>query len=164
MSPIAAYVSRSDETTRCHFCPNNCARTFIDARTPDGSTSRYISGFSCEKGTVESVDALKKLTAHRKDLRLKYPNLVDYESKVLFRSFYTPEPIPAADALIDSVEVKRTILGGVRKTPVRRPFRRSPDAALEKRRRLARLAELELEDVADLNHDSPPVVSGAKMV
>ena len=131
-----AYVSRNDETTRCHFCPNNCARTFIDARTPDGSTSRYISGFSCEKGTVESVDALKKLTAHRKDLRLKYPNLVDYESKVLFRSFYTPEPIPAADALIDSVEVKRTILGGVRKTPVRRPFRRSPDAALEKRRRL----------------------------
>jgi hypothetical protein len=44
----------NDESTRCHFCPNNCARTFIDTETPDGPTSRYISGFSCEKGTVES--------------------------------------------------------------------------------------------------------------
>ena len=44
----------NDESTRCHFCPNNCARTFIDTKTPDGRTSRYISGFSCEKGTVES--------------------------------------------------------------------------------------------------------------
>jgi hypothetical protein len=50
-------VARNDESTRCHFCPNDCARTFIDARTPDGRTTRYISGFSCEKGTVESVEA-----------------------------------------------------------------------------------------------------------
>src|SRR5207247_9301326 len=101
-----AYTSRNDESTRCHFCPNNCARTFIDARTPDGSTSRYISGFSCEKGTVESVEALKALTARRKDLRLKYPNLVDYESKVLFRSFYAPEPFPEGGAAIEAVEVR----------------------------------------------------------
>ncbi len=44
----------NDETTTCHFCPNHCSRTFIDTKTPDGRTSRYISGFSCEKGTVES--------------------------------------------------------------------------------------------------------------
>src|SRR5436190_4895918 len=25
------YASRNDDSTRCHFCPNNCARTFIDA-------------------------------------------------------------------------------------------------------------------------------------
>src|SRR5687768_15331657 len=30
------YESRTDETTRCHFCPNNCSRTFIDTSTPDG--------------------------------------------------------------------------------------------------------------------------------
>ena len=69
-----AYTSRNDETTRCHFCPNDCARTFIDAQTPDGRTSRYISGFSCEKGTVESAAALKVLTERRKDLRLGNPN------------------------------------------------------------------------------------------
>ena len=27
----------NDESTRCHFCPNNCARTFIDTKTPDGA-------------------------------------------------------------------------------------------------------------------------------
>ena len=128
------YVTRNDESTRCHFCPNTCARTFIDARTPDGSTTRYIAGFSCEKGAVESTEALKALTARRKDLRLRFPNLVDYESKVLFRSFYTARPLPAADAVVDDVEVRKTLFGGVKRTPVRRPFQRSPEAAQERRR------------------------------
>ena len=35
------YESRNDESTRCHFCPNLCARTFIDTQTPDGNTARY---------------------------------------------------------------------------------------------------------------------------
>ncbi|MFN7141577.1 MAG: BadF/BadG/BcrA/BcrD ATPase family protein, partial [Limisphaerales bacterium] len=90
------YSSKNDESTKCRFCPNNCARTFIDTRTPDGRTSRYISGFSCEKGTVESKDALKELTAKRKQLKEKFPNLVDYEAKLAFRSFYTPQPLPEA--------------------------------------------------------------------
>jgi activator of 2-hydroxyglutaryl-CoA dehydratase/predicted nucleotide-binding protein (sugar kinase/HSP70/actin superfamily) len=128
------YSTRNDESTRCRFCPNNCARTFVDARTPDGGTSRYISGFSCEKGTVESVEALKALTARRKDLRVTYPNLVDYESKVLFRSFYTPAPLPEAGTLMDDVEVTATWLGGVKKRPVRRPFQRSSAATAERRR------------------------------
>jgi hypothetical protein len=43
------------------------SRTFIDTKTPDGKTSRYISGFSCEKGTVESEEAmLKELNKERK--------------------------------------------------------------------------------------------------
>lgn len=131
-----AYITRNDETTRCHFCPNNCSRTFIDASTPDGGTSRYISGFSCEKGTVESVEALKSLSARRKDLRLRFPNLVDYESKVLFRSFYTPKPLPDETAAIDDVEVRTTFFGGVKRTAVRRTFRRSPEAARERRRQM----------------------------
>src|SRR5262249_44802052 len=117
-------------------CPNDCARTFIDARTPDGGTSRYISGFSCEKGTVESPEALKALTARRKDLRLKFPNLVDYESKVLFRSFYTPAPVPGAGTIIDDVAVRTRWFGGVKKRPVRRPFARSSAAAQDRRRRV----------------------------
>ncbi len=27
-----AYTSKNDEETRCHFCPNECSRTFIDTR------------------------------------------------------------------------------------------------------------------------------------
>ncbi|HVR86265.1 MAG TPA: BadF/BadG/BcrA/BcrD ATPase family protein, partial [Planctomycetota bacterium] len=119
------YVSKNDESTVCHFCPNNCSRTFIDTKTPDGRTSRYISGFSCEKGTVESLDALKALEAKRKSLKTRYPNLVEYESKLAFRHFYTPAPLPAPGSLIDDVRVTKTLFGGVRKTPVRRPIRLS---------------------------------------
>ncbi len=131
-----AYVSRNDETTRCHFCPNECARTFIDAATPDGRTSRYVSGFSCEKGTVESVEALKALTARRKDLKLRYPNLVDYESKLVFRSFYQPEPLPEPGTVVDSIKVTQSVLGKIKRQPVRRVFSRSPQAAVDRRRLL----------------------------
>ena len=55
------YMTKNDEETVCHFCPNECKRTFIDTSRPDGSSTRYISGFSCEKGTVESKDAMLSL-------------------------------------------------------------------------------------------------------
>jgi activator of 2-hydroxyglutaryl-CoA dehydratase/predicted nucleotide-binding protein (sugar kinase/HSP70/actin superfamily) len=119
------FTSINDESTVCHFCPNNCSRTFIDTKTPDGRTSRYISGFSCEKGTVESLDALKALEAKRKALKTKYPNLVEYESKLAFRHFHNPAPLPAEGTIVDDVEVKKTILGSVKKVPIRRPIRRS---------------------------------------
>jgi len=128
------FTSVNDESTVCHFCPNNCSRTFIDTRTPDGRTSRYISGFSCEKGTVESVDALRTLEAKRKDQKAKYPNLVDYEARLAFRHFYTPKPIPAEGERIDDVELGKTWLGKVTRTPVRRPIRRSSPEAAEKRK------------------------------
>ena len=68
-----AYQTLNDESTVCHFCPNNCSRTFIDTKTPDGRTSRYISGFSCEKGTVESKDALKELVRERNIIKPGFP-------------------------------------------------------------------------------------------
>jgi activator of 2-hydroxyglutaryl-CoA dehydratase/predicted nucleotide-binding protein (sugar kinase/HSP70/actin superfamily) len=127
------YITLNDETTTCHFCPNHCSRTFIDTRTPDGRTSRYISGFSCEKGTVESVDALRALERRRKDLKTHYPNLVDYEARLAFRHFYTPEPVPSDGTVIDDIAVLRTMLGGVRRRPIRRPIRRSSEEAAERR-------------------------------
>jgi predicted nucleotide-binding protein (sugar kinase/HSP70/actin superfamily)/activator of 2-hydroxyglutaryl-CoA dehydratase len=130
------YTSRTDETTTCQFCPNHCSRTFIDTRTPDGRTSRYISGFSCEKGTVESVDALRALEQKRKSLKTAYPNLVDYEARLAFRRFYTPEPVPPAGTVIDDVEVTRTVFGGVRRRPVRRLIRRSHEAEAVRRARI----------------------------
>ena len=79
------YTSRTDEETRCTFCENNCSRTFIDTETPDGEVSRYIAGFSCEKGTVESKEAVTLLNKERKKLKAEYPNLVDYEANMVFR-------------------------------------------------------------------------------
>jgi activator of 2-hydroxyglutaryl-CoA dehydratase/predicted nucleotide-binding protein (sugar kinase/HSP70/actin superfamily) len=88
------YTSRNDEGTVCHFCPNACKRTFIDTRTPDGGTSRYIAGFSCENGTVESKEELKRVAQHRKALRGEFPNLVQYEAELAFTAFFKPEALP----------------------------------------------------------------------
>ena len=40
-------------------------------------TSRYISGFSCEKGMVESKDAMEALVKERRKIMKEFPNLVD---------------------------------------------------------------------------------------
>ena len=129
------WKATNDETTRCHFCPNLCARTFIDTASPDGSSARYISGFSCEKGTVESEEAMLALTADRKKVMKKFPNLVDSESKLLFRHFYDQRPMPADGAKKMDVEVRRTITGA-RRIQVERTFERSSPEAWEKRRRI----------------------------
>ncbi|MDQ8153345.1 MAG: BadF/BadG/BcrA/BcrD ATPase family protein [Gemmatimonadota bacterium] len=131
-----AYQARNDESTRCGFCPNQCSRTFIDTVTPTGRTSRYISGFSCEKGTVESVDSLRALQRDRAALKKAYPNLVDYEAGLLFRDFFEAAPLPAAGTPVDDVEVTTGLFGRVRRREVRRGFARSDDAAAERRRQL----------------------------
>jgi len=120
-----AYTTKNDASSVCHFCPNHCSRTFIDTRTPDGRTSRYISGFSCEKGTVESLDALRALEKRRKELKTRFPNLADYEARLAFRRFYAPEPLPPEGTMIEGVAVRRALFGGVRRVAVRRPFARS---------------------------------------
>ena len=66
------------------------------------------------------------LTADRKKLMKQFPNLVDYESKLLFRHFYDPKPLPA-----DGAEDRRRgpqMLTGVRRT------RRADLSALQRRR------------------------------
>ncbi|HSQ62899.1 MAG TPA: BadF/BadG/BcrA/BcrD ATPase family protein [Polyangiaceae bacterium] len=127
------YTTKNDEETVCHFCPNECKRTFIDTKRPNGSTSRYIAGFSCEKGTVESKEAMLELVADRKKIAQQYPNMVSYEANKAFAHFYKFIPMPEDGAPIDDVEVRKGILG-VRRVKVTRPFRRSSKEAWEKRR------------------------------
>ena len=90
------YSTINDESTVCHFCENHCKRTFIDTKRPDGSTSRYIAGFSCEKGTVESKEAMVTIVEERKQLARAYPNLVEYEAKRAFMHVYDAPPMPSA--------------------------------------------------------------------
>ncbi len=120
-----AYSTKNDESTRCHFCPNLCSRTFIDTVAPTGETARYISGFSCEKGTVEDEAALKRLTRERARLRRAYPNLVEWESKNLFKSRFKHDPLPSSDTMIDGVETKITRSLAVERKISRRGFHRS---------------------------------------
>lgn len=105
------YTSRTDESTRCHFCSINCSRTFIDTQTPSSDVVRYIAGFSCEEGTVESHEALKILKDSRKDLQKNIPNLVKKESMSLFAPTYNLETKPDDRSKITEQQVKVT-LGG----------------------------------------------------
>jgi predicted nucleotide-binding protein (sugar kinase/HSP70/actin superfamily) len=129
------YTSKNDEETVCHFCENNCKRTFIDTLRPDGSTSRYIAGFSCEKGTVESKEAMLSLVEERKKIAKQFPNTVDYEAKRAFMHVYDTLPMPTEGATLDDVEVKRGFFG-IRRVAVKRPFKRSSKEAWEARRRI----------------------------
>ena len=127
------FTSKNDDETICHFCPNLCKRTFIDTKTPQGRTSRYILGFSCEKGTVESKDALKVLTAQRRKVKAAYPNMVDYESKLAFKSFYKPDAMPASGQEINDIEVSTGLFGRITRKPIRRAFQRTSEAAHTRR-------------------------------
>jgi activator of 2-hydroxyglutaryl-CoA dehydratase/predicted nucleotide-binding protein (sugar kinase/HSP70/actin superfamily) len=119
------YTTINDETSVCHFCPNECSRTFIDTTTPSGATSRYISGFSCEKGTVESLDALKVLNKERGVVRKQFPNMVEYEADRAFKHFYEFQPLPPAGTDKETVEVRRRSFMRVARKALKRGFQRS---------------------------------------
>lgn len=127
------YTTRNDESTRCHFCANDCSRTFIDAVTPSKDIARYISGFSCEKGTVEDYDALRELNKHRRERMKVYPNLVDFEATWNFKRFYATEDMPEAGTSIEDIEIHKSWLGNIKHKKITRPFLRSTDAAWQKR-------------------------------
>jgi predicted CoA-substrate-specific enzyme activase len=129
------YTSKNDEETVCHFCPNECKRTFIDTKRTDGSTSRYIAGFSCEKGTVESKEAMLDLVEERKVLARQFPNMVDYEAKRAFMHVYEASPMPAEGSPLKDVVIKKGIFGAKR-VEVTRPFQRSSAEAWAARKKI----------------------------
>jgi activator of 2-hydroxyglutaryl-CoA dehydratase/predicted nucleotide-binding protein (sugar kinase/HSP70/actin superfamily) len=129
------YATRNDASTTCHFCPNECSRTFIDAVRPDGSTSRYISGFSCEKGMVESKEAMLALVKDRKAVMKQHPNMVSYEARVAFQKVRGVEPLPVSGSLTQDLEVKRSFWGRMKRRVFERGFERSDEAAVVHRRR-----------------------------
>ena len=129
------YSTKNDEETVCHFCPNECKRTFIDTMRTDGSTSRYISGFSCEKGTVESKEAMLALVSDRKQTAAQFPNCVDYEQGLAFRHFYKPATLPENGSPLRDVEVKKGIFG-IRRKEIVRAFRASGNANRERLRKI----------------------------
>jgi activator of 2-hydroxyglutaryl-CoA dehydratase/predicted nucleotide-binding protein (sugar kinase/HSP70/actin superfamily) len=129
------YKSVNDDSTVCHFCPNECKRTFIDTTCPDGSTARYISGFSCEKGTVESEEAMLALVKERKEIAKEFPNLVSYEASKAFKHFYQPAPLPPNGSPLEDIQVKKGLFG-IRREKVVRPFQRSGAETRERLRKV----------------------------
>ena len=96
------YRTTRNEDTRCHFCKNDCLRTFIDIRTVPKDDMSFIPIqkvtkvplmhgeqrliiATCEKGTVEDVNDMKDIKSGLDAIRAKHPNFVDYASKEVFR-------------------------------------------------------------------------------
>jgi len=135
------YTSRTDEETRCTFCSINCSRTFIDTKTPSSESVRYIAGFSCEEGTVESHEALKILKDSRKGLQQSTPNLVKKESLELFSSNYNLEKSPNKETQISEQQVKVTLggWGPTLRKQVTRSFQNSSneDKAYRRKQKIA---------------------------
>jgi predicted CoA-substrate-specific enzyme activase len=127
------YETKNDESTTCHFCANECSRTFIDAFRPDGTTSRYISGFSCEKGMVESKDAMEALVKQRRKIMREFPNLITYEGLKAFKRVAGVKALPEAGTPIEDVRVERKFFGEIERSKFTRMFQRSSAEAAEKR-------------------------------
>ncbi len=127
------FKSTNDDTTTCHFCANNCSRTFIDAFRPDGTTSRYISGFSCEKGMVESKEAMESIVKERRKVMKEFPNLVNYEGLKAFKRVAGVQPMPEAGTPVEDVKVERKFFGSIERSKYMRTFERSSEQAAEKR-------------------------------
>jgi predicted CoA-substrate-specific enzyme activase len=107
------YRTTRNEATRCHFCKNNCLRTFIDVRTepvqnfipvqrvtkvPLMTGEQRLIIATCEKGTVEDLSEMKDIKAGLDQIREKHPNFVDVASKEVFRptnAKSVADPVPA---------------------------------------------------------------------
>ena len=135
------YTTQNDASTTCTFCPNHCSRTFIDTETPEGINARYISGFSCEKGTVEDKESLIQLERERAGLMKLYPNMVHDEAILCYKHFYKPELLPETGSNI-SEQVDRKGLSKMlsavkgKQITVERNFERSSQEAIDRRKKL----------------------------
>jgi predicted CoA-substrate-specific enzyme activase len=96
------YRTTRNEDTRCHFCKNDCLRTFIDIRTQPKNDLSFVPIqkvtkvplmhgeqrliiATCEKGTVEDVNDMKDIKSGLDAIRAQHPNFVDMASKEVFR-------------------------------------------------------------------------------
>jgi predicted CoA-substrate-specific enzyme activase len=110
------YQSARGEETRCHFCTNNCMRTFLDINMadledrssfrPQDFGKRRVIIANCEKGAVQDVNSLREIKAGLDAIRAANPNLVDLAAHEVWKSRH-----PAL--------VRDTIPAPSRRTPIR---------------------------------------------
>src|SRR5215475_2135621 len=100
-----SYRTTRNESTRCYFCKNNCLRTFIDIKMPDAPAApapavvplKFVSKVpkaddeqrliisTCEKGSVEDVDAMRTIKTGLDSKKKAHPNFVDIAAREVWR-------------------------------------------------------------------------------
>ncbi len=116
------YRTTRNESTRCNFCKNNCLRTFIDikmtpaeavaaevnavkaapvkflSKVPKADDEQRLIIATCEKGTVEDVDAMRGIKAGLDAVKKANPNFVDIAAKEVWnprKPERVADPIPS---------------------------------------------------------------------
>src|SRR5258706_504460 len=114
------YRTTRNEDTRCHFCKNECLRTFIDVNTGGGqflSVANLVPAkpakqtkvplmageqrliiATCEKGGVEDVNDMKGIKAGLDSVKDANPNFVDIAAREAFKARnikVVADPIPS---------------------------------------------------------------------
>ena len=106
-----SFVTRNDETTRCHFCANRCTRTFIDISVPGGQKVRHISGYACEKGASESVAEMRAAWERKSETLKDSPNLVALAEELVFAPYDAPSHEPPFCTPEVLAERRRMVVG-----------------------------------------------------
>ena len=109
------YRTTRNEQTRCHFCKNNCLRTFIDvklpatlpvaaapvtfvSKVPKADDEQRVIIATCEKGGVEDVNTMRGIKAGLDAAKQAHPNFVDIASREVWRARNpqsVADPLPA---------------------------------------------------------------------
>jgi activator of 2-hydroxyglutaryl-CoA dehydratase/predicted nucleotide-binding protein (sugar kinase/HSP70/actin superfamily) len=120
-----SYRTTRNEATRCNFCKNNCLRTFIDIKMTSASAKatadkpaapavqvapvKFVSKVAkaqderrlimatCEKGSVEDVDAMRGIKSGVDAIKKANPNFVEIAAKEAFKARGVPkvaDPVP----------------------------------------------------------------------
>jgi len=92
------FETKCDDDTRCHFCKNECVRTFIDvsvgakagaatevaAAVDEASHRRFIVA-GCEKGAAEDLSHMRDIKAAEDAVKKRTPNLVALASREIWK-------------------------------------------------------------------------------
>ncbi|MGQ9823094.1 MAG: BadF/BadG/BcrA/BcrD ATPase family protein [Thermogutta sp.] len=93
------YKTTRNEDTRCHFCKNECLRTFIDIKVGDAALvplavsskvplspgERRVIIATCERGEVEDLNDMREIKAGLDAVKRANPNFVDIAAHEAFR-------------------------------------------------------------------------------
>lgn len=82
--PGIRFEARTNESTRCSFCKNQCLRTFIDYRV--SATPQRLIVANCEKGAVEDVRAVRGIIDFVEKVKRDNPNLVGFAARTVWQS------------------------------------------------------------------------------
>ncbi len=91
------FRAQSSEETRCHFCTNDCLRTFIDVWTETPDDARRLIVATCEKGAAGDLAEMRGIKASIDAVKARTPDLVSLASREVWKPTRAPsvaDPIP----------------------------------------------------------------------